>query len=111
MSRYALAQLAQGQGEGPAILPAAAYEEMWTAQGDTNLPSPWEEEVGLGWFLGGQEGHRLVGHGGMDKGFGCGFIMAPDDGLAVIVMTNRDYEAEFFSYQVMEWLLEAETKS
>jgi CubicO group peptidase (beta-lactamase class C family) len=64
--------------------------------------------VGLGWFLGEQDGRRLVGHGGMDIGFGCGFIMAPDDGLAVIVMVNRDHPAEEFSYQVMDWLLEAE---
>lgn len=44
----------------------------------------------------------------MDIGFGCGFIMAPDDGLAVIVMVNDENEAEDFSYQVMAWLLEAE---
>lgn len=108
MSRYALAQLNQGQLGETRILPTAAYEEMWTPQGDTNLPSPWEKKVGLGWFLGGQEGHRLVGHGGMDIGFGCGFIMALDDGLAVVVMVNREYPAEEFSYQVMAWLLEAE---
>lgn len=108
MLRYALAQLNQGQLGETRILPAIAYGEMWTAQGDTNLPSPWERKVGLGWFLGGQEGPRLVGHGGMDIGFGCGFIMAPDDGLAVVVMVNREYPAEEFSYQVMAWLLEAE---
>jgi hypothetical protein len=44
----------------------------------------------------------------MDIGFGCGFIMAPDDGLAVVVMVNREYSAEAFSYQVMKWLSEAE---
>jgi len=44
----------------------------------------------------------------MDIGFGCGFIMALDDGLAVVVMVNREYPAEEFSYQVMAWLLEAE---
>jgi len=106
MSRYALAQLNQGQLGEMRILPAAAYEEMWAPQGDTNLPSMWEKKVGLGWFIGGEEGHRLVGHGGLDVGFGCGFIMAPDDGLAAVVMTNRDYAAEGFSYLVMAWLLE-----
>jgi CubicO group peptidase (beta-lactamase class C family) len=110
MLEYALAQLNQGQLGEMKILPAAAYEEMWAPQGDTNLPSPWERKVGLGWFLGGQEGHRLVGHGGADIGFGCGFIMAPDDGLAVVVMVNREYAAENFSYEVMESLLEAEAK-
>jgi CubicO group peptidase (beta-lactamase class C family) len=107
MSRFALAQLNQGQLGEVRILPVTAYEEMWTPQGDTNLPSPWERKVGLGWFLGGQEGHRLVGHGGADIGFGCGFIMAPDDGLAVVVMVNRQFPADDFSYYVMEWLLEA----
>jgi len=107
MSRYALAQLNRGQLGETRILPAAAYEEMWAPQGDAEALSQWEQKVGLGWFIGDQEGHRLVGHGGGDIGFGCGFIMAPDDGLAVVVMVNRDYQAEVFSYLVvMKSLLE-----
>lgn len=106
MSRYALAQLNLGQLGETRILPATAYEEMWTPQIDSSLGGEWEKEAGLGWFLGEQKGHRLVGHGGDDWGFSCGFIMAPDDGLAVILMGNRQYSTEAFSYYVMQWLLE-----
>jgi CubicO group peptidase (beta-lactamase class C family) len=88
------------------ILPAAAYEEMWAPQGDANVPSLWVEKAGLGWFIGSGAGHRLVGHGGEDIGFTCGFLMAPDDGLAVIVMANREYSADGFAYRVMQRLLE-----
>jgi CubicO group peptidase (beta-lactamase class C family) len=110
MSRFALAQLNQGQLGTKRIVSAAAYQSMWGPEIDTTIDSPWERKIGLGWFLGEHDGHHLVGHGGGDIGFACGFIMAPDDGLAVVVMTNRQVSAEDISYQVMVWLLEAEER-
>jgi CubicO group peptidase (beta-lactamase class C family) len=106
MSRYALAQLNRGQLGETRILPAAAYEEMWAPQDDANVPSMWPKKVGLGWFMGSEAGHRLVGHSGADIGFTCSFLLAPDDGLAVIVMANRDYAAEGLAYRVMQRLLD-----
>jgi CubicO group peptidase (beta-lactamase class C family) len=108
MNRFALAQLNQGQLGGMRILPPAVYQTMWGPEIDTAIESPWEKQLGLGWFIGDHAGHHLVGHGGGDIGFACGFIMAPEDGLAVVVMTNRAISAEDISYQVMAWLLEAE---
>lgn len=105
MNRYALVQLNHGQTGEVKVASASAYETMWTPEIDTTMPSPWEKKLGLGWFLGGQPGHRLVGHAGGDTGFTSEFIMAPDDGMAVVVLINLDYQVEELAYQVMQWLL------
>lgn len=109
MSRFALVQLDQGRSDKPHVASAADYITMWTPEISTAMPSPWEKQLGLGWFLGGSPGHRLVGHAGGDTGFGSEVILAPDDGAAVVVMINRDYPVEEIGYQVMRWLLEDST--
>jgi CubicO group peptidase (beta-lactamase class C family) len=108
MNRFAQAQLGRGQLGWNRILPAKAYDTMWAPEIPTALHSPWEKTLGLGWFLGEHAGHRLVGHGGGDTGFSCGFVMAPDDGLAVVVMINRLDSAEDIAFNIMQWLLEAD---
>jgi CubicO group peptidase (beta-lactamase class C family) len=105
MSRFALAQLNHGQWKTQQLLPASAYAAMWAPEIPTSLPSPWEKELGLGWFLGETLGHRLVGHAGGDTGFAAEFVMAPADGVAVIVMVNREFMVEDFAIQIMHWLL------
>jgi len=81
---------------------------MWHAEIPTTIDSPWERTIGIGWFIGEHDKHFLVGHGGGDVGFACGFIMAPDEGLAVVVMINRSASAEDISYHVMTMLLQDE---
>jgi CubicO group peptidase (beta-lactamase class C family) len=108
MNRYALVQLDQGITPQSRVLPASAYKIMWTPEIPTNMQSKWEKNLGLGWFLGDHDGHRLVGHGGGDTGFACGFIMAPEDGIAVVVMENREDSAEDIAFEVMALLLKAE---
>lgn len=108
MNRFALAQLQRGKLDGVRILPASAYDTMWHPEIPTAIPSPWERTLGLGWFLGEHDGHRLVGHGGGDTGFACGFVMAPEDGLAVVVMINKQDSAEDMASDVMALLLAAE---
>lgn len=108
MERFALVQLEAGASTR-SIMPPSAYKTMWTSEIATSMPSPWEKTLGLGWFLGGTPQHRLVGHAGGDIGFAAEFIMAPDDGTAIVVMVNRQYFVEEFSYQIMRWLLGTET--
>lgn len=107
MNRFAMAQLNRGRLGDVEILPASAYDVMWHPEIATTLYSPWEKTLGLGWFLGEDKGHRLVGHGGGDTGFSCGVVMAPDDGMAVIVMINRLESAEDVAFTVMDMLLKA----
>ena len=42
---------------------------------------------GMGWFLEGIDGHRIVQHGGAS---GTGYVKYPDDHLTVIVLTNLE---------------------
>jgi CubicO group peptidase (beta-lactamase class C family) len=107
MSRYALAQLNRGQLGEARILPAAAYEEMWGTTYKIE-ECPLDDKYGLGWCVGDRAGHRVVGHGGMDVGFQSEILVAPDDGLAVVYMANREYGAWDLSPRVMQWLLEAQ---
>jgi CubicO group peptidase (beta-lactamase class C family) len=107
MNRFALAQLNRGQLGDVRILPAAAYEEMWGTTYDFNLPTPPEKGYGLGWGIGELAGHRMIDHGGQDIGFHSEFLMAPDDGLSVIIMANHNYDSWDLQNQVVKWLLEA----
>jgi hypothetical protein len=79
---------------------------MWAPEIATSLPSPWEKQLGLGWFLGALAQHRLVGHAGGDTGFAVETILAPDDGVAIVAMVNREFMVEDFSTSIMRWLLE-----
>jgi hypothetical protein len=44
--------------------------------------------LGLGFFRSEAGGHRLVGHDGILPGFNSELLVAPDDGIGVIAMTN-----------------------
>jgi D-alanyl-D-alanine carboxypeptidase len=45
---------------------------------------------GMGWaLLQWKDGHRYVEHGGETPGFCSGYVRAPEEGVAVILLTNR----------------------
>lgn len=44
--------------------------------------------MGLGFQLGAEDGHRTVGHDGIVAGYLSQLIMAPDDGVGVVVLGN-----------------------
>lgn len=44
--------------------------------------------VGLSWFLSEKAGYQIVSHGGQDTGYRTNFVMYPDAGVAVIVLSN-----------------------
>jgi CubicO group peptidase (beta-lactamase class C family) len=108
MCRFALAQLNRGQLGETRILSTAAYEEMWGTTYPINLVNQYEKGYSLGWDMGEMDGHRLAMHGGEDIGLRSEFVMAPDDGLAVIIMANREYDVWDLQFQVMQWLLDAQ---
>ncbi|MBM7095082.1 serine hydrolase [Bacillus sp. H-16] len=56
--------------------------------------TPWGKETsenGLAWFLGEYKGRRVASHGGLDTGYRSNLVLLPDDGIAVVLMTNADY--------------------
>jgi CubicO group peptidase (beta-lactamase class C family) len=85
MARYAQALLHGGMGEGGRILRADTLQLMWSPH---YSPDPRVPGMGLGFFLDRLGGRRVVGHDGNLPGFAAGLLLAPDDGLGVVVLTN-----------------------
>ena len=81
LSRYASALMSGGGG----VLKPETLERMWEPQLEL---APGLPAMGLAFFLHPVGGHRVVGHDGGWPGFVSAFLVAPDDGLAVIVFTN-----------------------
>ena len=69
------------------LLDESTYEEMWSP---TRLNDGSESGYGLGWGTSKVNGRRRVSHGGGIPGFSTEFERYPDDGLAVIVLTNAE---------------------
>jgi CubicO group peptidase (beta-lactamase class C family) len=70
-----------------APLPGAQLQqEAWTPFSLTNgTAGPY----GYGWFIDTDRGHRRLSHHGETRGFTNGYLVYPDDKVAVIVLTNR----------------------
>jgi D-alanyl-D-alanine carboxypeptidase len=67
----------------------ASYAEMTTAR---TLQNGKSTNYGYGLGVGSLNGHRIVSHGGNVIGYASSNMMAPDDHLAVVVLTSN-YEA------------------
>jgi CubicO group peptidase (beta-lactamase class C family) len=79
------------------LLTADSEKAMWTPltlnNGDTHGYSKGRtHSYGFGWFLDPVRGHRCVSHGGLTSGFSASIQRFPDDGLAIIVLTNSNEE-------------------
>jgi CubicO group peptidase (beta-lactamase class C family) len=90
MSRWAIANMNRGELEGRRILDASSYDLLWTpaleevrVSGD-NRPV----HIGLSWFLSEKAGCQVVSHGGRDTGYRANFVMYPEVGGAIILLSN-----------------------
>jgi len=98
VARFAAALLGGGANEHGTILQPATLSMMFEPhfQPDPRLPG-W----GLGFARAEVGAHRVVGHDGILPGFNSTLLVAPDDGLAIIALTNGSagavgwMEAEF----------------
>ena len=74
---------------GTRLLRQSSLDRLWTvfplADGRSN-PAGY----GFGWMIGKQNDHRTIGHSGGWQGFTTMLSRYPDDGLAVVVLTNLD---------------------
>jgi len=68
-------------------LPQEALKQMWTPAALTDGTTV---EYGFGWSVRTYRGHRQIGHGGGIPGFSTYIARFPDEGLAVIVLSNSD---------------------
>ena len=83
MSRWAIANLNHGELNGRRILKQETAELMWRPVADA-----LGMKEGISWFTTDLQGHHLVLHSGGDVGFESLLILAPDDSVAVIAMSN-----------------------
>ncbi len=85
LARFVAALLGGGANEHGRILEPATLATMFDAhyQPDKRLPG-----MGLGFFRAEVAGHPLVLHDGILPGFNSEVLVAPDDGIGVIGLTN-----------------------
>ena len=85
MARYAAALLGGGANEHGRVLQPETLGSMFAAhyQPDPRIPG-----LGLGFFRGRLGDHRVVDHQGILPGFDSELLVAPDDGIAVMVFSN-----------------------
>jgi CubicO group peptidase (beta-lactamase class C family) len=88
MSRWAIANMNRGELEGRRILGASSYELLWAPAVEVGVSDNKPVHVGLSWFLSEHVGYQKVYHGGRDIGYQTDLVMAPDAGVAVIVLSN-----------------------
>jgi CubicO group peptidase (beta-lactamase class C family) len=72
---------------GQSLLPPASYHEMQT---EIRLRDGMGSGYGLGLFIRSMDGHRTLMHDGEVSGFTADNLVFPDDGIAVVVLTNQD---------------------
>lgn len=72
---------------GQNLLQPASYHEMQT---EVRLRDGMGSGYGLGLFIRAMDGHRVLMHDGEVPGFTASNLVFPDDGIAVVVLTNQD---------------------
>ena len=90
MARWALVNLGRGTIDRTRILNASSHQVLWAPQ-YASMGAPFGgDSVGLSWFVGRYKGRRVASHAGGDTGYRSFLLLLPDDGVAVIVMTNSE---------------------
>jgi CubicO group peptidase (beta-lactamase class C family) len=85
IARFAAALMGGGANEQGSILEPAALSAMFEPH---HQPDPRVPGWGLGFARGEAGGHCVVGHDGILPGFNSTLLVAPDDGLAIVALTN-----------------------
>ncbi len=68
------------------LLSSESYKKMFT---EVKLKDGKDSGYGLGVFLGERDGHRTISHTGEVSGFVSDNVLLPDDGVAMVVLTNQ----------------------
>lgn len=103
MNRWARANLNRGELNGKRILKTSSYDAMWKPYANVGEISPLvpsDMKIGLSWFLREENGHRLVNHGGGDLGFHSFLLLAPDDSISVVAMSNYSSNTGIHVYDI-----------
>lgn len=74
---------------GTKLLKQASLDRIWTVY-PLNDGNPNPAGYGFAWFIGEQNGHKRIEHGGAWQGFTCDISRYPGDDLTIVVLTNLD---------------------
>jgi CubicO group peptidase (beta-lactamase class C family) len=74
---------------GTKLLKQSSLDRIWTVY-PLNDGKPNPAGYGFAWEIGDQSGHKRIEHGGAWQGFTCNISRYPDNGVAVVVLTNLD---------------------
>ncbi len=89
--RYARFHLGNGEVDGDRVLGAETLAAMQQPHGPGGAHGPYVlDGVGWAWLLTTIDGERLVMHGGSTNGQQSSFLLVPDRGFAITVLTNAD---------------------
>jgi CubicO group peptidase (beta-lactamase class C family) len=75
---------------GTALLDKASLDKWWKP---FSLSSGESTHYGYGWSISSYEGRAVIGHGGGINGFTCHLLRIPEEGVLVVVLTNRNDES------------------
>lgn len=93
MTRWLRMHLNMGEHENKTIVPAKALEQVLTPHMVIPEKPKFRElgydSYGLGWDISTWKGRRMFQHGGNLEGTTSWMSLFPDDGVAVVVLSNR----------------------
>jgi CubicO group peptidase (beta-lactamase class C family)/acetyl esterase/lipase len=104
--RYARFHLGDGTADGGERLLRRETLELMRRPTFSLAGGALGDEVGISWLLRTVDGVRLVAHGGATNGQQSAFLMVPDRGFAITVLTNSDKGAGLHR-ELVRWALEA----
>jgi CubicO group peptidase (beta-lactamase class C family) len=94
MARWVAVHTHGGKLDGKAIISPAVLNELHTPQMTLGQPSTKKEispaSYAMGWMVDTYRGHRRAHHGGGIDGFTANTCLFPDDGMGLVVLTNKD---------------------
>lgn len=88
MVRWLELLVGRGEVDGRHIVDAEALRETWTPQVAIRRSGPELRAYGLGWYVTSWRGRRQLFHGGGGLGFTSQARIFPDEGVAIVVLSN-----------------------
>lgn len=105
MCKWLMALLDNGKVGNREVIPASAIKatrqpQILVGGGEDGGFSAY----GLGWFLQGYKGHRVVMHTGGVNGFVSSVTLVPDQNLGIVILTNTDQNnlIETLNYDIID---------
>ncbi len=93
MARWVAVHTHGGRIDGKTIISPAVLNDLHTPQMTLGQPSSKKEispaSYAMGWMVNTYRGHRRVHHGGAIDGFTANTCLFPDDGMGLVILTNK----------------------